>query len=148
MAIYNPGEPVWDPVTGDIVDDPDTGDALLVVGTDNGESAAYWPDPVTGVVYQRDDVTNAVWYRVNTRVGEVLRDRTIGINYNAFVFGEAVSRDLLNAEVSAAVRTVPGVAALINGRFVSFDAAARSAVFLFSVRKKSGSVAQGVVAVG
>jgi hypothetical protein len=146
VAIYNPGEPVWNPTTGDIVDDPDTGDALIVVGTDTGESAAYWPDPVTGTVYQRDDVTNAVWYRVNTRKGEVLRDKTIGINYDTFVFGGSVSRDLINAEVSAAVRTVPGVAAMIGGRFVSFNVQARSVVFLFTVRKKSGSVTQGVVA--
>lgn len=148
MPTYNPGEPVWDPTTGDIVTDPDTGDALIVVGTSSDGSDAFWPDPVTGIVYQRDDVTNACWYAVNTRRGEVLRDQTIGVDYDAFILGQPVAAELVAAEVSTAVRRVPGVSAMIGLQTPSFDVENRSAVFLFTVRKRSGDVATGLVPLG
>lgn len=145
MPTYNPGEPVWDPSTGDIVTDPDTGDALIVVGTNGDASDAYWPDPSTGLVYQRDDVTNACWYSVNTRQGEVLRDATIGINYDAFILGQSVAAELIAAEVSTAVRRVPGVAAMIGIQAYTFDVEARSVSFVFTVRKRSGDAVTGLV---
>ena len=138
---YNPGEPVFDQSTGDLVIDPTTGDAVLV------EPGAVWSDPVTGTVYQQDDVANAAYYRVNTYVGEVMRDQSIGVDYINVVFGMPVSSELIIAEVSATMLSTPGLSSLTAARLVSFDVGDRSALFLFSARKKDASSLPVAVAV-
>lgn len=142
MAIWNPGEPVFDMNTGDIVIDPTTGDAVVV--TDGG----VWTDPVTGAVYQRDDVTNACYYRVNAYSGEVLRDQSKGVDFINTIFGSPPRFDLIEQEIRATVLDTPGVAAMTDARVLSRSVGERSVVMAFRLRKRGGAVVPAVVTAG
>ena len=142
MAVtFNPGEPVFDQETGDLVIDPTTGDAVIV------EPDAVWTDPVTGAVYQQDDVTNAVFYRCNTFLGEVLRSASLGIDFAGVVFASPVNEGAIVAEVRSAAKSAPGVAALTDGRLVDYSATDRRVGFVFRARKKDGGESPGFVQV-
>ena len=141
-TLYNPGEPVFDQATGDIVVDPSTGDAVTV------EPETLDTDPVTGQVHQRDDVANALWYRVNTWTGEVLRDRSLGVDFHNVVFASPFQEDAVVTEIRATAKATPGVAALTEGRLVRYDAASRTAGFVFRLRKRDGSALPGFSQVG
>ena len=131
--VFNPGEPVFDQDTGDVVIDPTTGDAVIVAP---GE---IWADPVTGTSYQRDDVANAAYWRVNTYTGEVLRDQSKGVDYHNVVFAVPFVEDLVIAEIRGAIMDTPGIAALTEARLVSYDPASRSVYFVFRANKKDST---------
>lgn len=141
MPLYNPGEPVFDQDTGDLVVDPTTGDAVVVV------ESGQWTDPVTGVVYQADDVVNALYYRINTYVGEVLRDASKGVDYHNVVFGMPIREDLIVDEVRATALDTPGVAALTDARLVSYNFGTRAASFFFRMRKRGGATVPSLVTI-
>lgn len=138
---YNPGEPVFDQDDGDLVIDPTTGDAVLV------EPGAVWADPATRRVFQRDDVANAMYYRVNTWTGEVLRDQSLGMDFLNVVFASPFVEELVITEFRATMLSTPGVAALTEGRLVSYDLNDRSALFILKARKKDSTTIPVGVAV-
>ena len=143
---FNPGEPVFDQVTGDLVINPTTGDAVIV------EPDSIWTTPTLpgeppGDVYQQDDVANAVFYRANTFLGEVLRDASLGVDFAGIVFASPVNEDAIVAEIRSAAKSAPGVSALTDGRLVNYSATDRSVGFVFRARKKDGGESLGFVEV-
>ena len=139
MPAFNPGEPVWDQNTGDVVIDPTTGDAVIVVDDSENPELALWTDPATGAVYQRGDVANAVYFATNTRLGEVTRDASAGVDFVNVIFAPPAENtdELTIAEIQAAAMGVPGVAAMVSARRASFDLETRAVVFLFTIRKRA-----------
>ena len=132
-TVWNPGEPVFDQETGEPVIDPSTGDAVIV------EPGGRWTNPVTGKVYQADDVVNACWFRVNHHVGEVLRSQADGVDYHNVIFGMPVIESSISAEFTATALTTPGLAAVTEARRFLYDSSERSVGWLFRARKKDGS---------
>lgn len=139
MALFNPGEPVFDQTTGDLVVDPTTGDAVIVA------EGGQWTDPVTRVTYQADDVVNAMYLRVNTYVGEVLRDASKGVDFHNVIFGMPIREDLIIDEFRGAALDTPGVAALTDARLISYNFTTRAAAFYLHMRKKGGATMPAVV---
>jgi len=140
--IFNPGEPLFDQVTGDLVVDPATQDAVIVA------AEGVYVDPETSLEYPLDDVGNACFYAANTYTGEALRDQSVGVDYVNVVFASPFVPEIAAAEVSAAIKVVPGVAAVIGARFLSLDPVSRVGRFAFDALKKSGQVVAGDVPIG
>lgn len=129
---FNPGEPVFDQSTGEPVIDPVTGDFVEVAP--NSE----YINPLTGVRFDGDDVANAAYFRANTYLGEVQRDRSRGVDFINFVFAGNVGIDVAVGELSAAIRLTPGVQSITDVAVIEFNPATRALQLRYRVRKRSG----------
>lgn len=139
MKNWNTGEPIIDQVTGEPVIDPATGDYVEVA------PGKIWIHPITGKRYEGDDVVNAIWWRVNTHLGEDLLDRSVGVDYNGVVFSAAGVTGLAESEVVTAALTTPGAAAIVS---VVLSVDKRVAAMEMRVRRADGGVIEAALQAG
>lgn len=129
-VIYNPGEPVFDPLTGEPY--IDEFGALVEV------APGLKIETSDGRVLDGDDVANAAWYRANKFLGETLRDRSIGVPYLQQALGQSDAA-LASTSVVGEVRTrTPGIAGIVGVRIVGIDSATRVLQFLATLLRKDG----------
>lgn len=129
-VVYNPGEPVFDPLTGEPY--IDEFGALVEV------APGLKIETSDGRVLDGDDVANAAWYRANKFLGETLRDRSIGVPYLQQALGQSDAA-LAATSVVGEVRTrTPGIAGIVGVRIVGIDSATRVLQFLATLLRKDG----------
>lgn len=103
--MFNPGEPVFDQLTGEPLIDEDGAFVEVSPGlrvTANGRE------------YDADDVSSAAYYRANMFEGEAIRDRSIGVPYLRVALGQqdpALAAEVVVAEVR---RRTPGIAGVVG----------------------------------
>lgn len=135
---YNPGEPVFEHETGDLLIDPATGDAVIVA------PGKVFSMPGTDRTYDADDVGNAAYYRVNTFTGEVKTDQGAGVDYPNFVFSAEVGIDVAVAEIVAeGIKKTPGVQAVSRVDFSEYSPAQRVLQVAFTILKENGEQIRG-----
>lgn len=127
---WNPGEPVFDMMTGEPYIDENG--ALVEVAPNLKIDA---PD---GRRLDGDDVANAAWYRANKYEGETLKDRTIGVPYDRIVLGQPEA-GLAIAAVVGEVRTrTPGIAQVVGVVATEFSPSDRVLRFRATFLKEDG----------
>jgi hypothetical protein len=128
---WNPGEPVFDQVTGEPYIDPDGAmvevePGLLVTRSD-------------GTTLDGDDVANAAWFRANLFLGESLRDRSVGVPYLENVLG-GTNLQLAAATVVGEVKArTPGVAGIVAVRVLGLDPQTRVMQWTATLLRKDGN---------
>jgi len=127
---YNPGEFVFDQVTGAPYIDGDGNPVLVAPGLT--------VTTADGTVLSGDPEANAAWYRGNKWRGETLRDRTIGVPFSRNVLGQASGTLAVTAIVAEIRARTPGIAGIISLRVLNFDPATRVMRFTARLLKKDG----------
>lgn len=114
---WNPGEPVFDMVTGE----PYIDDEGAMIQVEPGLQVQR-PD---GTTLDGDDVANAAYYRASKFRGESLRDRGVGVPYLEQVLG-GTNLQLAAAAVVGEVKAVtPGVAGVVSVAVLGLDPVSR-----------------------
>ena len=130
MAIYNPGEPVFDQATGEPFIDED-GNLIEV-------AQGLQVSTVDGRTLDGDDVANAAFYRGNKFLGETKRAASIGVPFQ-FVLGQTDKAQAMTV-VLAEVRTrTPGVVGVFSARVTSYDPQTRVLVWRAQLLRGDGS---------
>lgn len=113
---YNPGEYVFDPITGEpyITEDGD------LVEVEPGLKVNR-PD---GTVLDGDDVANAAWYRANKWLGETIRDRTVGVPFSE-ILGQADSGLVMASVIGEVRERTPGVAGVLGVQLLDYNSTTR-----------------------
>lgn len=130
LTVYNPGEPVFDPSTGE----PYIDEYGALVEVQPGLKV----DTADGRVLDGDDVANAAWYRANKFLGETIRDRTIGVPYLQQALGGSDAGLAATSVVGEVSTRTPGVAGVVGVRIVGLDTATRVLQFLATLLRKDG----------
>lgn len=109
---YNPGEYVFDPLTGEpyITED---GDLVEV-------SPGLKVNRPDGTVLSGDDVANAAWYRANKWLGETLRDRSIGVPFSE-ILGQADSGLVMASVIGEVRERTPGVVGVLGVQLLDYS---------------------------
>jgi len=141
-VVFNPGEPLIDERTDDWIDDPETGDAVIA-------SSDVWVDPGSGYTQTRDEVANAIRYRIMLQVGDAPRDGSRGVDYINDVFSASIPLDVaLGAIAEDGIEVTPGVSAVTGIGIREFDATARTAEVVYRVVKADSTTIVGATVVG
>ena len=131
VQVFNPGEPVFDQLTGEPYIDEDG--ALVEVAPFSTVIAD------DGREFTGDDVAGAAWYRVNLYEGEVLRDASIGVPYQRLALGQG-DVDLAIAVVVGEARSrTPGVSGVVGVRVDSFSPTDRVLRFSSTLIRADGN---------
>lgn len=151
MANFNPGEPVFDQGAGgrygEPVIDPRTGDFIEV--TPNAQvQVPRLDDPSELVTHDADDVTNGAFFRANTRIGEVIRDQSQGVQESEILLAFQPTLDAAVGQITDALRSTPGVEGVTNVRITEYDKASRSIQLSYRLRKSSGTGTVAAIRVG
>jgi hypothetical protein len=131
---FNPGEPVFDQETGEPFIDPTTGDFVeaapgLQVATADGRTL------------DGDDVSCAVYYRLNKQENETLRNRRIGVPYRRVIFEAGTSPRLAGDLLAGEALTTPGVASVTRVAVDSFNVRTRVLRLAMRILKSDGALA-------
>lgn len=129
-VVWNPGEPVFDPSTGEPYVTPD---GLLV------ECApGLLVQTADGRTLDGDDVSNAAWLRANVYQGECQRDRSVGVPYLQQGLGQTDEALAVEVVVSEVVESTPGVGGVVDVRSLGVDPRTRALNFSATLLRQSG----------
>lgn len=112
-TLYNPGECVFDPITGEPFID-ENGDLVEVAPGTTVPSG-------DGRTLDGDDVANAAWYRANKFQGETLRDVSIGVPYERLVLGTSDASEAITLVIAEIRTQTPGVIGVVGSQVLSYD---------------------------
>lgn len=132
LTNWNPGEPVFDPLTGEPFID-EFGELVEVAPLLKVDDLA------AGRTLDGDDVANAAYYRANKFVGESIRDRSVGVPYLENVLGQSDQLLAASAVVGEVSARTPGVAGIVAVQVDGLDPSTRVLSWSGVVLRKDGT---------
>jgi hypothetical protein len=131
-VLYNPGECVFDPITGEPYIDEE-GNLVQV------EPGIKVPTP-DGRTLDGDDVANAAWYRANKFQGETLRDVSIGVPYERLVLGTSDASEAITLVVAEIRTQTPGVIGVVGSQLLDYNNTTRVLQWTATVIRADGDI--------